>query len=78
MLFIVMASSLFFLAGRLNFSSSNDKEPIYWIFFFIVLIYIVVTSFVMWKSYKTPSLKYRNLSIFLGVLYIAFLVYLYS
>jgi|688.fasta_scaffold359213_2 hypothetical protein len=77
-LYIVMASSLFFLAGRLNFSSSNDKEPIYWIFFFIVLIYVAVTSLVMWKSYKIPSVKYRNVSIFLSVLYITFLVYLYS
>jgi len=77
-LFIVMASSLFFLASRLNFSSSNDKEPIYWIFFFIVLIYVLVTFFLMWKSYRTQSVKYTNVSIFLGAIYLAFLLYLYS
>jgi hypothetical protein len=77
-LFMVMAASLFFLAKGVNFSSSNDKEPIYWIFFFIVIIYVLVTFFVMWKSYKMQSVKYRNISICLGVVYMIFLLCLYS
>lgn len=77
-LFIVMATSLFFLATRLDFTSSNDKEPIYWIFFFVVLIYVLVVLFLMWKSYKTQNVRYTNASIFLGLLYLVFLLFLYS
>ena len=77
-LFTVMAASLFFLANRLNFLSSNDKEPIYWIFYFIVVIYVLVTFFLMWISYRLQSVKYTNVSIFLGAIYLVFLLYLYS
>ena len=77
-LFGVMTVSIFFLANRLNFNSSNDKEAIYWIFFFCVLIYVLVAFFFLWKSYKTNEVKYQNISIALGVIYVIFLILLYS
>ena len=41
-LFVVMVVSSILFATKLNFGSSNDKEPIYWIFFFLVLVYVFV------------------------------------
>ena len=77
-LFWVMLVSVVILASRLNFGSSNDKEPIYWIFLFVVLAYVLVSFFFMWKSFKTNETKYRNISIVLGLIYVVFLIFLYS
>lgn len=77
-LFGVMVVSLILLATKLDFTSSNDKEPVYWFFFVIVFAYVLVSFFFIWKSYKTNKIKYRIISIVLGLLYVLFLIYLYS
>lgn len=76
-LFAVMVASLIDFATKLNFGSPNDKEPIIWIFFLVILIYVLVSFFFMWKAYKTQQAKYRNVLTILGVIYLAFLLYLY-
>lgn len=76
-LFVVMVVSSIFFATKLNFGSSNDKEPIYWIFFFLVLVYVFVCFLLIMKSYKTNQVVYRKFSIILGIIYVVFLIYLY-
>lgn len=73
----VMVISLILFATKLNFDSFKDKEPVYWIFYLFVLIYVLVFYFSVVKSYKTNNNKFRNISILMGLVFIIFLIWLY-